>query len=200
MSRNRIRVISLEDITYFSYLFRVEFDTDITPDDEAVIVTRDGFEYERIGVIRTPFESPEGMPIQPIGAGTTEGTVEVDEAYADGLGDLDGFTHCILLYHFHRSGEETPLRVEPFLDDERRGVFATRAPRRPNPVGLSVVEIESVAAGKLTVSGIDVVDGTPLLDIKPFVPAFDVPENAETGWIDATESTIRATRADERFR
>jgi len=150
-------------------------------------------------MIRTPFKSPDGMPIQPVGADTTEGIVKIDSSYADGLADLGGFSHCILLYHFHASGDDAPLSVKPFLDNERRGVFSTRAPQRPNPIGLSVVSVESIEGRELTVGGIDVVDGTPLLDIKPFVPEFDVPSETETGWMDASESTIRSEQADERF-
>ena len=155
--------------------------------------------YESIGVIRTPFDSPDGMPIQPVGDAAVDGLVELEEAYADGLADLDGFSRCILLYHFHASGDDAPLKVEPFLDDEPRGVFATRAPQRPNPIGLSVVEVESITGSEMTVSGLDVVDGTPLLDIKPFVPDFDVPSDADTGWLAASASTIQSTQADERF-
>jgi len=164
-----------------------------------VNVPKDTFGYDSIGVIRTSFESPDGMPIQPVGADSTEGTVELDRSFADGLADLDGFSHCILLYHFHASGDDAPLSVEPFLDDEQRGVFSTRAPQRPNPIGLSVVSVESIEGRELTVGGIDVVDGTPLLDVKPFVPEFDVPSETETGWMDASESTIRSEQADERF-
>ena len=159
----------------------------------------DTFSFESIGVIRTPFDSPDGMPIQPVGADSVTGTVEIEEQYADGVADLVGFSHCILLYHFHASGDDAPLEVEPFLDDERRGVFSTRAPQRPNPIGLSVVAIESVTEQELTVNGIDVVDGTPLLDIKPFVPEFDTPSEVHTGWLNASESTIRSEQADERF-
>ncbi|ELY55891.1 tRNA (N6-threonylcarbamoyladenosine(37)-N6)-methyltransferase TrmO [Natronolimnohabitans innermongolicus] len=139
------------------------------------------------------------MPIQPVGDAAVEGTIELKEAYADGLKDLDGFTHCIVLYHFHVSDDTAPLEVEPFLDDEQRGIFATRAPQRPNPIGLSVVGIESIKEEMVTVTGIDVVDQTPLLDIKPFVPEFDVPSDADTGWLTASESTIRSKQADERF-
>ena len=148
--------------------------------------------YEPIGVIRTSFESP-------VGDAAAEGVVELMEAYADGLKDLDGFSHCILLYHFHVAEDATPMEVEPFLDDEQRGVFATRAPQRPNPIGISVVEIESVTDQVVTVNGIDVVDQTPLLDIKPFVPKFDVPADVDTGWLTASESTIHSKEADERF-
>nr|WP_241897975.1 MULTISPECIES: tRNA (N6-threonylcarbamoyladenosine(37)-N6)-methyltransferase TrmO [Halorubrum] len=174
-------------------------DTDFSVEDEATNVPKDTFSYESIGVIRTSFESAEGMPIQPIGADSVTGTVEIEASYADGLADLAEFSHCMLLYHFHASSDEAPLRIEPFLDDEQRGVFSTRAPQRPNPIGLSVVAIESVTEQELTVSGIDVVDGTPLLDIKPFVPEFDIPSEVETGWLDASESTIRSEQADKRF-
>jgi len=139
------------------------------------------------------------MPTQPIGDAAVEGLVELKEAYTDGLKDLDGFTHCILLYHFHASNDAAPLEVEPFLDDESRGVFATRAPQRPNSIGLSVVQIESIVNREVTVTGIDVVDQTPLLDIKPFVPDFDVPSDVDTGWITASKSTIQSKQADERF-
>jgi tRNA-Thr(GGU) m(6)t(6)A37 methyltransferase TsaA len=163
-------------------------------------VTDDQLQYEPVGVIRSPFESPEGMPIQPTGADAAEGTVVLDPAYAEGLADLEGFSHCILLYHFHVGEDTFSLEVEPFVDDEPRGLFATRAPRRPNPVGLSIVRVEAVEGREVTVRGVDVVDGTPLLDVKPFVPAFDVPEDAETGWFDASRETVGATRSDDRFR
>ena len=162
-------------------------------------MSEDQFQYEPIGVIRTPFESPDGMPIQPVGADTEDGTVQVAESYADGLQDLNGFSHCILLYHFHAATDATFLEVEPFLDTEKRGVFATRAPQRPNQIGLSVVAIDSVTENEVRVSGIDVVDQTPLLDIKPFVPDFDVPDDVDTGWLNASKSTIESKQADKRF-
>ncbi|MFB6201463.1 MAG: tRNA (N6-threonylcarbamoyladenosine(37)-N6)-methyltransferase TrmO [Halorhabdus sp.] len=158
----------------------------------------DDISFDPIGTIHTPFERAEGMPIQPAGA-DTEGTVELDERYVDGLADLDGFSHCILLYHFHESPADASLRVEPFLDEDAHGLFATRAPRRPNGIGLSVVAVESIDGSTITVRGIDVVDGTPLLDLKPFVPAFDVPEDVDTGWMTASESDIESRRADDRF-
>ncbi len=155
-------------------------------------------EYNPIGVIHTPFESPEGMPIQPAGADAT-GTVELAPRYAAGLQDLAEFSHCILLYHFHASDDDVSLTVEPFLDETERGLFATRAPQRPNPIGLSVVEIDTVADREITVNGIDVVDGTPLLDIKPFVPQFDAPDDVDAGWLETSQSAVRSKRADDRF-
>lgn len=127
---------------------------------------------EPIGIIHTPFKEVAGMPIQPAGAAGVQGDVEVFEAYREALKDLDGFSHIVLLYLFHRS-KGFNLQVVPFMDSERRGLFATRAPRRPNPIGLSVVELAGVGAGCLHVRNVDMLDGTPLLDIKPYVPEFD---------------------------
>ncbi len=154
--------------------------------------------FEPIGIIHSPFTTTEGMPIQPAGARDVRGTVEIDPRYRDGLADLDGFSHLILLYHFHRS-EGFALKVVPFMDTAERGLFATRAPRRPNPIGLSVVALEKVADGVLHIRGVDVLDGTPLVDIKPWVPAFDQPADVRTGWLEETAGGVGKKRADERF-
>ena len=151
---------------------------------------------EPIGVIHSPFEEVAGMPIQPGRARGVEGSVEVDAAYEEGLQDLDGFSHIILLYHFHRS-EGYRLRVVPFLDTEPRGLFATRAPRRPNPLGLSVVRLDRIEGRTLSILDVDVLDGTPLLDIKPFVPDFDAPGEARIGWI--AQARKGDVHADDRF-
>jgi len=151
-----------------------------------------------IGVIRTPFKMLENMPIQPKGAADVIGTVEVHPELAAGLKDLDGFSHVYLLYHFHRAAKTT-LVVKPFLDQTARGVFATRAPVRPNHLGLSVVELLSVKDNVLTVRGIDVLDGTPLLDIKPYVEQFDHPAHSRSGWMAASDSDIQGQRSDQRF-
>jgi tRNA-Thr(GGU) m(6)t(6)A37 methyltransferase TsaA len=155
--------------------------------------------YEPIGTIHTEFDDQTGMPIQASVADGATGTVELDEQYADGLADLDGFSHVILLYHFHESGGDAPLRVEPFLEDRSHGVFATRAPRRPNPIGLSVVSLERVDGTTLTVSDIDVVDGTPLLDVKPYVPAFDDRDDCTVGWMEGNLERDSRHEADDRF-
>ena len=155
-------------------------------------------EMHPIGTIHTPFTDLKDMPIQPAGAVGVRGRVEVFEEYRDGLKDLDGFSHVILLYAFHRS-EGFNLEVVPFMDTVPRGLFATRAPRRPNPIGISVVQLDGLADGVLHVQNIDVLDGTPLLDIKPFFPAFDHPENVRTGWLESAEEKVRATRSDGRF-
>ena len=126
------------------------------------------------------------------------GTVEVFEPYRAGLKDLDGFSHVILLYHFHRSSSFN-LSVIPFMDTEPRGVCATRAPRRPNSLGLSVVQLERIEEGNLHIRNLDILDGTPLLDIKPYVPQFDAPANLRTGWIANARGSVSTRTVDERF-
>jgi tRNA-Thr(GGU) m(6)t(6)A37 methyltransferase TsaA len=155
--------------------------------------------YQTIGIIHSPFEGVENVPIQPSAAVGIRGTVEVFANFAKGLKDLEGFSHVILLYHFHRVAQ-SKLTVIPFLDREPRGVFATRAPTRPNPIGLSIVRLLSVEGGVLHVENVDIVDGTPLLDIKPYVPAFDHHEVERTGWLAATLEKVKAKRSDDRFK
>ena len=133
-----------------------------------------------IGEIHTPFIEKRDAPIQPTRS-TARGQVEVYPAYVDGLRDLEGFSHIILLYVFHRSDNYT-LRVTPFLDDQERGLFATRYPARPNPIGLSIVRLLAIHDHRLEIKGADMLDGTPLLDIKPYVPDFDVRTDVHTGW------------------
>jgi tRNA (adenine37-N6)-methyltransferase len=133
-----------------------------------------------IGFIHSPFKDKNEMPIQASLSETT-GQVEIFEEFAEGLQDIDGFSHIILLYVFHRSsGYE--LSVTPFLDVQKRGLFATRYPARPNPLGLSVVRLLARRANLLDIQGIDVLDGTPLLDVKPYVPDFDIRVVEKTGW------------------
>ena len=139
------------------------------------------------------------MPIQPAGAEGVAGTVTVFEEYRAGLRDLDGFSHVVLLYVFHRS-EGFKLRVVPFMDTVARGLFATRAPRRPNPIGLSVVRLDRVENGLLHVRNVDILDGTPLLDIKPYVPEFDSPASIRTGWLEEARKTVEQRRSDARFK
>lgn len=156
-------------------------------------------QYQPIGVIHTPFSTLEGMPIQPSGADKVNAIVEVWQEYEEGLKDLKGFSHLILIYHFHQS-RGFDSHVIPFLDTKPRGVFATRAPKRPNPIGLSTVRLHKVEGTRLHVRGIDVLDGTPLLDIKPWVPEFDQPpDTVQTGWLE--EKALKAARekSDSRF-
>lgn len=154
--------------------------------------------YTPIGVIHTPFTRLSDMPIQPTGACGVEGEVRLDPAYAEGLKDLDGFSHIYLIYHFHKSAD-FELSVTPFLDTEQRGLFSTRAPRRPNSLGISVVRVQSVQGNVIQVIDIDVLDGTPLLDIKPFVPQFDGSRDAICGWIEGKAGHSESMRSDERF-
>lgn len=134
-----------------------------------------------IGIIRSPFKAKEKTPIQPTQSNRV-GCVKVFKKFADGLKDIDGFSHLILLYQFHRSrGYE--LVIKPFLDNKPHGIFATRFPRRPNPIGISVVRLLKRKETNLLVSGIDVLDGTPLLDIKPYVPDFSAREPIRIGWL-----------------
>jgi len=158
----------------------------------------DEFEYRPIGIIHSPHKTPEGTPIQPTGARDVEGSIEVFPEYAAGLADLAGFSHIILLYHFHLS-KKFSLKVKPFLDNQKRGLFATRAPSRPNPIGLSVVRLMGITERNLRVQDIDVIDGTPLLDIKPYVPEFDVREVDQIGWIGLKTGKIEGVIDDGRF-
>lgn len=155
-------------------------------------------ELQPIGVIHTPFTRPENMPIQPAGGSGVKGTVEVFAAYRDGLRDLEGFSHIILLYCFHHSNDFR-LLVKPFMDTQQRGVFATRAPRRPNPIGLSVVQLNQVEGGLLHIQNLDILDGTPLLDIKPYIPDFDAQTEIRTGWLEKARKTVASRTSDDRF-
>lgn len=155
--------------------------------------------FTPIGIIRSPFIELANMPIQPTGAVGVKGTVEVLDAFRAGLKDLDGFSHIILLYYFHRS-ESFNLHVTPFMDSQPRGLFATRAPKRPNPVGLSVVQLDNIEGGILHIQNVDILDATPLLDIKPYVPAFDSPTEARTGWLEKANKNLLRQKSDDRFK
>jgi tRNA-Thr(GGU) m(6)t(6)A37 methyltransferase TsaA len=155
--------------------------------------------YRPIGIIHSPFKEPKGTPIQPSAAAGIEGIVHVFPEYADGLKDLAGFSHIILLYHFHLS-KKTSLEVKPYMDEQRRGVFATRAPSRPNPIGISVVPLVKIERNVLHVRNIDIVDNTPLLDIKPYVPDFDMKDVERTGWLEKSVHKLKTSKDDGRFR
>ncbi len=159
----------------------------------------DKIQYTPIGVIRSPFKQVEGMPIQPAGAKGIAGSVEIYEMFAEGLKDLEGFSHIILIYHLHRS-RGFKLHVKPFLDDQLRGVFATRAPRRPNAIGISIVRLLQVDRNILKIEDVDILDGTPLLDIKPYVPTFDEREAVRTGWLSLRADVVAGVRSDGRFK
>ena len=154
--------------------------------------------FTPIGTIRSPFTDIAGMPIQPSGARGVQGTVEIFEEYAEGLADLDGFSRIILIYAFHKC-DSCQLTVTPFLDTTPRGIFATRAPCRPNPIGLSVVRLIGVQGKTLIIEDVDILDGTPLLDIKPYVPQFDAYPDASCGWLEKTVNSVKSFRSDDRF-
>jgi tRNA-Thr(GGU) m(6)t(6)A37 methyltransferase TsaA len=156
-------------------------------------------EYEPIGTIYSPFTKAEGMPIQPAGAEGVKGTAEIRPTYTPGLKDLAGFSHIVLLYHFHRV-KEAKLVVTPFMDSRPRGIFATRAPKRPNPIGMSIVRLESVEGSTLHLENVDILDGTPLLDIKPYIPEIDRPEAERIGWLKNASGGFSDKKSDDRFK
>ena len=158
----------------------------------------DQIQYQPIGIIHTPHKTTEGTPIQPTGAKGIPGRIEIFQEYTAGLADLAGFSHIFILYHFHLS-KKFSLTVKPFLDDQKRGLFATRAPSRPNPIGLSVVRLIDITESSLEIQDVDVVDGTPLLDIKPYVPEFDTRKVDQIGWIGIKTGKIEGTVDDGRF-
>jgi tRNA-Thr(GGU) m(6)t(6)A37 methyltransferase TsaA len=155
--------------------------------------------YAPIGVIRSGHRAAEETPIQPVYARGCPGRAEIRPEYAEGLKDLDGFSHLILLYHFHRAGEPR-LTVVPFTDDSPRGVFSTRHPQRPNPIGLSVVRLVRIEGAVLHLEDVDILDGTPLLDIKPYVPRFDGVENPRGGWTQGIDEETARRRGRRGFR
>ncbi|WP_372677716.1 tRNA (N6-threonylcarbamoyladenosine(37)-N6)-methyltransferase TrmO [Desulfosarcina sp.] len=155
--------------------------------------------FTAIGIIQTPFTDIAGMPIQPSGATNVPGQLVLDAQYEEGLADLNGFSHLILLYHFHLS-KGYSLTVKPFLDTVERGLFSTRAPRRPNPIGLSIVRLDRIDGCILHVLDVDMLDGTPLLDIKPYVPTFDMRSDARAGWLEQSQERSASLKSDQRFR
>lgn len=159
---------------------------------------KDAIIFHPIGRIRSPFDSLEGMPIQPSGAKDVEGTIELHGALEEGLQDLEGFSHIILLYHFHKN-DGYNLKLTPFMDTEERGLFSTRAPRRPNMIGMSTVELIRIEGNILHIKGVDVLDGTPLIDIKPYVKKFDAVSADRFGWLENNADKSETLRSDERF-
>ena len=153
--------------------------------------------YRAIGTIRSPFSALDNMPIQPV-LSDAEGTVQLDEPYVEALDGLEGFSHAMLLYSLHKAA---PYRstVTPFLDNSPKGLFATRAPCRPNPIGLSIVRILSIVGSEIQISGADMLDGTPLLDIKPYVSSFDAHPDSIDGWLAAKRDVMKSIRSDGRF-
>jgi tRNA-Thr(GGU) m(6)t(6)A37 methyltransferase TsaA len=155
------------------------------------------FCYKAIGVIHSPYKEPKNVPIQAA-ASDTEGTIEIYPEYVDGLLDLEGFSHILLLCHLHLI-KNSPLIVKPFLDDKTHGVFATRSPARPNKIGLSVVRLKRIERNILYIQELDIIDRTPLLDIKPYVPEFDCRYVEKIGWLNGKINKLHTTSDDGRF-
>lgn len=151
-----------------------------------------------IGTIRSPFHSTDGMPIQTAAATDVEGELEIFEAFADGLRDIQGFEYLIVLTHLHRAKEK--LEVMPFMDTVSHGVFATRAPARPNRIGLSIVRLLHVEGRVLRFRGNDMLNDTPVLDIKPYVPLLDVRVTERVGWFEQGLRRLHSTRSDNRMK
>ncbi len=140
--------------------------------------------YQPIGILRTQYTQSGQMPIQAsLAQNSMMAVAEINETYLEGLTDLDGFSHIILVYHFHKA-HAPALIQKPFLDQESHGIFAIRSPHRPNPIGISVVELVKVEGNRIYFNHADMLDETPLLDIKPFVPAFDHRDASRCGWLD----------------
>lgn len=158
-------------------------------------------EMESIGTIHTEFKEIEGMPIQPTGAKGIPGTIEIKEEYSDGLKDLEDFSHIHIIYLLHKV-EGYMLEVKPFMDNDTHGVFATRSPKRPNRIGMSVVKVNEVEGNRIYVENIDVLDGTPLLDIKPYVPQLyeDTIDNLKIGWFETKHKKAKTQKSDDRFK
>ena len=154
--------------------------------------------YRPIGVVQSPFKEPKNVPIQASASKGTKGSIEVNPKYAEGLKDLEGFSHIILLYHFSLV-KTCSLLVKPFLDDRLHGVFATRSPARPNVIGISTVRLIRIENTTLYIQDVDILDGTPLLDIKPYVPKFDYRRTTKIGWFSDKISKLNETKDDGRF-
>lgn len=153
--------------------------------------------YKPIGIVHSEFKSAVGVPIQSSLSNKT-GKIEVYREYLDGLKDLEEFSHIILVYHLHQSSGYS-LKVKPFLDDKEHGIFATRSPKRPNAIGLSVLEMVGIDGNILNVNRIDIVEGTPVLDIKPYVRKFDVWDNKKEGWFTEKVKGLTEHYSDDRF-
>ena len=154
--------------------------------------------YKPIGVIHSQYDSTNDMPIQPASAQGIKGTVEIYTDFAAGLKDIEGFSHLILIYHFHLSNGYQ-LIVKPYLDDNMRGVFATRAPKRPNQIGLSVVKLVKLENNIIHIENVDIVNNSPLLDIKPYVPDFDAATNVNIGWLTKSKHKLSTMKSDSKM-
>jgi len=156
------------------------------------------FTVRAIGTIHSPHTNPKGTPIQPVGAKGIKGTVELFPEYVPGLKDLEGFSHIILLYYFHLA-EDGPMIVTPYLEDKPKGIFSVRMPCRPNHIGLSVVRLNRIKDNILEIENVDILNGTPLLDIKPYVTTFDIYQTEREGWLTPVSDDAQNKKCDGRF-
>lgn len=155
--------------------------------------------FTPIGIIHTPFKRLDDMPVQPSAAQGIRGQIIINDEYRTGLSDLDGFSHVYLIYFFHLS-EDYQLKVIPFLDDQVRGVFATRAPKRPNAIGLSVVKLIQIRSNIIDIENVDMVNDTPLLDIKPYVAEMEPVSDYKIGWLSEHKVKLKSHVSDKRFK
>lgn len=153
---------------------------------------------QTIGTVHSPHKQQAGTPIQPTAAKDIKGTIEIKDQFAQGLADLDGFSHIVVLFGFHKSNDYS-LKVKPYLDDTLRGVFATRAPKRPSQIGISIVKLEKLDGNILHILGVDMLDGSPVLDIKPYLPTLNPEGEIKIGWLEKRYEDFEHKKADERF-
>jgi tRNA-Thr(GGU) m(6)t(6)A37 methyltransferase TsaA len=158
----------------------------------------ENYQYKPIGIIHSKYKKKKGVPIQGTLSKSSKGRIKIFPEFKDGLKDLDGFSHIFLIYQFHLS-KGYSLLIKPFLEDKEHGLFATRAPRRPNPIGISIVKLKKIKDNKLYIDEVDIIDGTPLLDIKPFIPDFDSRKNITVGWIEGKLKHKDKYISDNRF-
>jgi len=154
--------------------------------------------YQPIGLINTPFNTPENMPIQNAGANGVRGTIEIFPEFSEGLKDIEEFSHLILIYHLHQVNHYS-LQIIPFLDTIEHGIFATRSPVRPNAIGLTIVKLIELKGCTLTIEGIDMLNQTPLLDIKPYLPQVDLLHDVRIGWFEGKTKKFESYKSDKRF-
>jgi tRNA-Thr(GGU) m(6)t(6)A37 methyltransferase TsaA len=159
----------------------------------------DNIIYHPIGIVHSPFMVPEGTPIQSVAGNNVEAVIEIYPEFVEGLLDLEHFSHIYVLYHLHLACSKS-LRVIPFLDTVSHGIFATRSPGRPNPIGISIVSLDRREGNLLHIRNIDILDGTPVLDIKPYVTQFDSVVTAKNGWLDKNVHRMRQVKDDGRFK
>jgi len=157
------------------------------------------FVFQSIGIIHSPHKEISKIPIQPVFCNDIEGTIILNNRYTDGLKDLQGFSHIYLFYYFDRS-QKTCLRLKPYLSDHEHGIFATRAPHRPNKLGMSLVRLDRIENNTLYVRDLDILDGTPLLDIKPYIQRFDSREDVKSGWQDTVLNDVATVRGLRDFK